>query len=109
MGGSTEDNGNVGVGTTKPDKTLDVYGDLGLRAVRYKLKDSGKEEVGLIAEEVDELVEELVGYDEEGKPLMVKYEKLSVYLLEVVKQQRKELVAMKRQIEQLRSDRGQGE
>ena len=47
--------------------------------------------MGLLPEEVSRSAKDLVWLDKDGKPTGVKYEKLSVYLLEVVKQQQKQI------------------
>ena len=48
-----------------------LHGALGmveqLRGVSYNLKDSGKHEIGVIAEEVGEVVPEVVSYEENGE------------------------------------------
>lgn len=69
-------------------KTADV---LGLRGVKFNVKSSGKEEIGLIAEEVYELIPDLVELNEDNLPESVKYDRVAVYLLEVVKEQQGEI------------------
>lgn len=44
-----------------------------------------------------------VSYDKDGKPYSVRYEKIAVYLLGVVKQQQKELDLMKEEIKALKA------
>ena len=52
----------------------------------YTAKETGDEGVGLIAEDLDALgLDRLVIYDEQGRPDAVRYETLSLYLLEIVK------------------------
>ena len=55
----------------------------------FKWKTTGGEDIGLIAEQVDKVMPELVIYDKENKPDAVKYERISLYLLEIVKEQQK--------------------
>lgn len=74
---------------------------LNLQPVRFKYKDSGQEDVGLIAEQVEEHVADLVIYDKQGRPEAVKYDRLGVYLLEVVKQLKAENNRLKDRIDQL--------
>jgi hypothetical protein len=70
---------------------------LSLEVRDFDWKESKEEDIGLIAEEVDELgLKHLVTYDKENNPLGVKYEKLSVYLLGVVKEQQKEIEEQKK-------------
>jgi len=58
-----------------------------LRGVRFDWKDSGKPAVGLIAEEVNEVVPEVVAHDENGKAKGVNYANLVAVLVEAVKEQ----------------------
>jgi hypothetical protein len=60
---------------------------LELRPVRFQWKTTGQQDIGLIAEEVEAITKDLVIYDQEGRPDAVKYEKVAVYLLSVVKAQ----------------------
>jgi len=59
-----------------------------LRGVSYNLKDSGKHEIGVIAEEVGEVVPEVVSYEENGKDARgVDYSRLTALLIEATKEQ----------------------
>jgi hypothetical protein len=73
-------------------ETLDTGADavLKLRPVRFEYKESGQKDIGLIAEEVEKISPDLVIYDGQGKPDAVKYDKVALYLLSVVKNQQKE-------------------
>jgi len=63
-----------------------------LRGVSYDLKDSGKHEIGVIAEEVGAVVPELVTYEANGKDARgVDYSRLTALLIEAVKQQQAEI------------------
>jgi len=66
-----------------------------LRPVSYDYKLDNAPDIGLIAEEVDEVYPELINYDKEGKPESVKYHGLSVMLLDEVKKLRKEVKELK--------------
>jgi hypothetical protein len=62
-----------------------------LRGVSYDLKDSGKHEIGVIAEEVGAVVPELVSYEENGKDARgVDYSRLTALLIEATKEQQRE-------------------
>ncbi|MFZ0287379.1 MAG: tail fiber domain-containing protein, partial [Terriglobales bacterium] len=82
-----------------------------LRGVSYDLKDSGKHEIGVIAEEVGAVVPEVVSYDANGKDASgVDYSRLTALLIEAVKQQQvqiarqaKQIAAQHEQIRRLRS------
>jgi hypothetical protein len=61
-----------------------------LRGVSYDLKDSGKHEIGVIAEEVGAVVPEIVSYEQNGKDAAgVDYSRLTALLIEAVKQQQR--------------------
>lgn len=61
--------------------------------------DTTNRHVGLIAEELDDLgLVEFVEYDEEGRPDSVAYDRLSVALIEVVKEQEARLRAMEERL-----------
>jgi len=73
-----------------------------LRPVSFDWKDGqvyeNRHDFGLIAEEVDELIPEMVGHDADGQASAVNYAKLSVLLLEEVKKLRKEIDEIKEKI-----------
>jgi Chaperone of endosialidase len=65
-----------------------------LRGVSYDRKDSGKHEIGVIAEEVGKVVPEVVSYEKNGKDAQaVDYSRLTALLIEAVKQQQKQITA----------------
>lgn len=82
---------------------IDPEDILKLQTVRFEWKKSGKEDVGLIAEDVEKAVPDLVIYDDQGRPNGVRYNKLALYLLETVKQLKAENDALKNRIETLES------
>jgi trimeric autotransporter adhesin len=70
-----------------------------LRGVSYDLKDSGKHEIGVIAEEVGQVVPEVVTYEENGKDARgVDYSRLTALLIEAVKLQQKQIATQQSQI-----------
>lgn len=90
-----------------------LHGALGtiehLRGVSYNRRDSGKHEIGVIAEEVGAVVPEVVTFEENGKDARgVDYSRLTALLIEATKdqqklieEQRKELRVQHAQIERL--------
>jgi len=69
---------------------------LNLVGVIYDRKDgSTKNEAGLIAEEVDKVLPNLVMKDETGKPESIMYTKLTAYLIEAVKSLKAEIDSLK--------------
>jgi len=73
----------------KPGSSADAF--LKLQPVSYNYIESGEPDIGLVAEDVAELIPELVTYDQEGRPEAVKYDKGFLYLLEIVRRQKEEL------------------
>jgi hypothetical protein len=74
-----------------------------LRGVSYDLKASGKHEIGVIAEEVGDVVPEVVSYEENGKDARgVDYSRLTALLIEAVKQQQRVVKQQQREISGLR-------
>jgi hypothetical protein len=67
-----------------------------LVGVTYDRRDgSKKEEAGLIAEDVDKVLPNLVTKDEEGNPDAIHYTKLTAYLIEAVKSLKAEINSLK--------------
>ena len=95
------------------DLTIDASPVLQLKPVTFQWKSTGDDDFGLIAEDVAELIPELVVYDNQDRPNGVKYDQLSVYLLGVVQQQQAAIdrlneqvtdnAALKDQVSQLRA------
>jgi hypothetical protein len=82
---------------------IDTEDILKLQTVRFEWKESGKEDVGLIAEDVENAVPDLVIYDDQGRPNGVRYDKLALYLLETVKELKAENEELKEKMEELKS------
>ncbi len=81
-----------------------------LRGVSYDLKDSGKHEVGVIAEEVGAVVPEIVSWDKLGKDAQaVDYGRLTALLIEAMKEQqrefRQEQIELARAVRQIKHQR----
>jgi len=76
-----------------------------LRGVSYELKDSGKHEIGVIAEEVGVVVPEVVSWEENGTAARsVDYGRLTALLIEATKEQQK---LIHKQQEQIRAQQAQ--
>jgi hypothetical protein len=86
-------------------RTLEVDPDqvLKLSPVRFDWKETQEEDIGLIAEDVEQTLPDLVIYDNEGRPDAVKYDKIAIYLLGVVKNLKTENEELKKRIETLES------
>jgi hypothetical protein len=75
-----------------------------LQGVSYERKDDGRQEIGVIAEDVDQVVPEVVSRDPETHQVQgVDYSRLSALLIEAVKSQEVEIQQLKLQVEQLKS------
>jgi hypothetical protein len=69
---------------------------LQLCGVSYDRRDgSRKDEVGLIAEDVNKVIPNLVSKDENGNPLGIQYTKLTAYLVEAIKSLKAEIDELK--------------
>jgi hypothetical protein len=67
-----------------------------LNGVTYDRKDgSTKKEAGLIAEEVNQILPNLVTKDKDGNPEGINYTKLTAYLIEAIKELKNELDSLK--------------
>jgi hypothetical protein len=73
-----------------------------LRGVTYTKKDSGEKEMGLIAEEVYDVLPEVVLKNEEGEPDSVSYGRIVGVLIEGMKEQQKQIQELKLEIELLK-------
>lgn len=82
---------------------------LQLRPVTYRRKNKRtadgapivhKQEIGLIAEEVDALIPELVPKDAEGQPYSVVYDRVAVLLINVIREQRARIAALEAKVSQ---------
>jgi hypothetical protein len=80
---------------TPIDGALDLI--LQLTGVIYDRRDgSRKNEAGLIAEEVNKVLPNLITLDDQGIPLGVQYTKLTAYLIEAVKSLKAEIDQLKK-------------
>lgn len=73
---------------------------LDLEPRSFEYKENGRPDVGLIAEEVDDILPDLVNYDKKGRPNSVKYDRLGVYLIPEVRATRNRLTEVERTVEE---------
>ena len=66
-----------------------------LRPVSYNRIGSSTTEIGLVAEEVEEVYPEFVEYDQHGNPVGIHYSRLTAVLIESVKELKKEITELK--------------
>ncbi len=103
----TYNTGNMTVGGTltenssiryKKDIETISYGldkVLQMRGVTYLKKENDIKEVGVIAEEIAEILPDIVLYDSEGKPDSVSYGRITAVLIEAIKDLKKEINELK--------------
>ena len=84
------------------DYTLDVDAAMKLRVVSFKWNYDNTDSQGLIAEEVYELIPEVVTLDKNGEPESVHYGRLSALMISGFQQQQKELITLQEEIAELR-------
>jgi hypothetical protein len=84
-------------------ETLDAETDsvLNLRPVRFEYKETGQKDIGLIAEEVEKISPDLVVYDGQDRPDAVKYDRISLYLIGVVKEMKAENELLRQRVDVL--------
>jgi hypothetical protein len=81
--------------------TFDTDKFMQLRPVKFRRISNGEEDFGLIAEEVDEIFPQMVPKDKDGLPESVRYDKLSVILIDIVKKQQKEIDDLKARLDKV--------
>ena len=75
-----------------------------LRGVSFDWKADGKHDIGLIAEEVGEVVPEVVAYEENGRDAKsVDYARLTALLVEAIKEHQAQIRELKTVIEGLKA------
>ena len=121
-------NGNIGIGTTSPSEKLHVSGKVkatsfinssdrtkkqnikslenaieivqNLRGVEFEWKENGQKSIGFIAQEVEEILPEIV-HGEEGEK-SVEYGNLTAILVEAVKAQQAQIEDLKKEVASLK-------
>ena len=72
-----------------------------LRGVRYQWVEDGRADVGMIADEVAEVLPELVTFNDAGEPERLHYARLVAVLVEAAKEQQDEIDAQQEQIDEM--------
>jgi hypothetical protein len=77
---------------------------MALRGVSFDWKASKKHDIGMIAEEVGEVVPEVVSYEEDGiNAQALDYARLTALLVEAIKEQQKAVKEQQKEIESLKA------
>jgi hypothetical protein len=95
VGGTLTENSSI---RYKKDIETISYGldkVLQMRGVTYLKKENDIKEVGVIAEEIAEILPDIVLYDSEGKPDSVSYGRITAVLIEAIKDLKKEINELK--------------
>ena len=127
--------GRVGIGTANPGEKLEVAGNvkasaflyssdirlkknikkipdalgkiLKLEGVSFEWNENNKEDVGLIAQDVEKVFSELVSTDKNTGLKSVQYGNLVAPLIESIKQQQQQIEALRDEIEKLKNNSSQ--
>jgi hypothetical protein len=75
-----------------------------LQSRMFEYKDDGRTDVGLIAEEVAEVVPELVGLDDENNPLTVDYKRFVSVLVKAMQEQQEQIEDLKAEVAALKGE-----
>lgn len=73
-----------------------------LRPVSFNWKTDNKADMGLVAEEVADVEPLLATYNDKGEVEGVKYDRIGVVLINVVKEQQAEIISLREQLQELR-------
>jgi len=73
-----------------------------LRGVQYNRKGNTDKEIGVIAEEVANVLPEVIKYNNEGEPDSVSYARLSAVFIEAFKEQQQQIELLKQEINLLK-------
>ena len=97
---STDYNSSSDKRLKKNIKTVDSALDkvIALRGVTFDWKEGGAKAIGLIAQEVEKVIPEIVSQDESGY-LGIKYNNLIGVLVEAIKEQQEQINTLKKLIE----------
>ena len=72
---------------------------LNVEPKKFNYKGDNVKNIGYIAEDFDRIgLNELVVYDKFGRPDAISYDKISLYLIEVVKDQQKQIELLKEEV-----------
>jgi hypothetical protein len=76
-----------------------------LEPVEFTWKESGKQDVGLIAEDVEKVLPKLVSYEENGELHGIQYSKLTSILIKAIQEQQEQIDELKEEIKILKQNK----
>jgi hypothetical protein len=71
---------------------------LKIQSRQFEYKDTGNSDVGFIAEEMVDIVPELVAIDKEGRPDAVSYDRMTSILVKAIQELKAEVDSLKQQL-----------
>ncbi len=77
-----------------------------MRSAQFEYKDTGRSDVGLIAEELDPIIPELVGKNKDGEPDSVSYDRMVSVLVKAIQEQQAIITSQATDIEALKAKVG---
>jgi hypothetical protein len=81
----------------------DIESILKIKPVKYEYKETNQTDIGYLAEEFESLgLKSLLNY-KDGKPFSIKYDKLSIYIIEILKAQEKQINDLESRMKKLES------
>jgi len=81
---------------------IDIDNILKMQPVVFRWKKSGEPGFGLIAEDVEKLINPLVYYNKKGQVEGIHYEKVGVILIEAIKALKKENDALRKELKDIK-------
>jgi hypothetical protein len=70
-----------------------------MRSAQFEYKDDGRSDVGLIAEELQPIIPELVGVNKEGQADSVSYDRMVSVLVKAIQEQQALIVSLKARLD----------
>jgi len=75
-----------------------------MRSTQFEYKDTGRSDVGLIAEELDPIIPELVGKNKDGQADSVSYDRMVSVLVKAIQEQQALITALTTRITALENN-----
>ena len=82
----------------RPDSIYGLSHVMQMRSAQFEYKDTGRSDVGLIAEELQPIIPELVGVNKEGQADSVSYDRMVSVLVKAIQELKAEVDSLKSQL-----------